>query len=261
MEDLSGTKFQNPIADEEDDAGISSHGNRSESGSASPRRGHQLGHKLAETLASGVDPYVRCYTSSRGHASKKTTSVLSLASNQHGRCPVWGSHDHHEMVLKPAPSETTLTVEVWDEDVDSDDLLGGRQVLLDDLRALCRHSGFGETGMTNRFSPKSQGSGDWTKAMDDVEADGVIHLQLFADAGMQGRDAGVMRVQVKWPEGGDLVIIAHAAVDLLSDTPDIRDMSTFSDWYTVKITLVLFFMFVSTLTLYFVSVAATPQFT
>ena len=219
-----------------------------------------MGHNLANSLTAGVDPYVRCYTSHRGNASQKTASVTSRASNQHGRCPVWGSHEHHRLAMSPTETDTTLTIEVWDEDIDSDELLGGRQVLLDDLRTMCRHSGEEErSGMTNQFSPKTLKPGqtvdsvDWTKAMDDVEADGVIHLQLFADAGMQGRDAGVMRVQIKWPEDGELVVTVHAAVDLLSDTPDIRDMSTFSDWYTVKITLALFLIFIMRLTLYFVS--------
>lgn len=200
-----------------------------------------VGHKLIESLTKGIDPFVKIFLGNDGHENfKRTASVVGTQSNNHGRCPVWGEADQNRLRLKPSAEDTMLTIEVWDSDVRSDDLIGGRTLLLEEVRAMCDNASTGEEVCFL----------DGAEPLHGVGKGGVIHLQLFADPGRSGRDGGVMQLAMRWEPGGDIEIEPQACVDLLSDTPDVRDMSTFSDWKLVKRATLVYLAYVAFLTSY-----------
>lgn len=197
---------------------------------------HSTGnHKIAEALTQGVDPYVKVYLGEDGRkGAERTSSVTGTRANNHGRCPVWKAKHNNRLRLRPSPDDRQLTIEVWDSDLDGDDLLGGRRLSLEELR--CMRDGTWKEGPTE---PHEDGKGR------------IVHLQLFASAGRAGRDAGMMQLVLRWSAGGEIEIEPQACVDLLSDTPDIRDMNNFSDWHLVKIAMAMFLTYMLFLTCYF----------
>lgn len=202
-------------------------------------------HKFAEALGVGVDPYVKVYLGEDGRkGAERTNSVAGNRANNHGRCPVWTVGHNNRLRLRPSPHDRELAIEVWDSDVYRDDLLGGRRLSLDEVRRMREG-----TWKDGRTEPHEDSDADGALA-NAVEAQ-IVYLQLFHAAGRTGRDAGMMQLVLRWGPGGELEIEPQACVDLLSDTPDIRDMNTFSDWHLVKIALAMFLTYMVFLTCYF----------
>lgn len=156
----------------------------------------------------------------------RTESVLASETNGWGKNPVWSTTScksingrlNNVLYITPSSGDVHLTVEVWDSDIGQDDLLGGRTLMLDELR----------------------------QRLVDLSGSATTHIQLFDQDGNQGfergHDAGVLQVHASYERqsaGGERVVDAtrtsirievQAAVDLLPDTPAIRDLTTFADW-------------------------------
>ena len=240
-------KFVNPLSEADEDGAASpiSDATVDEEGTVA----HAF-HKVAESLSRGVDPYVKIYCGHRSDGiAAQTRSVVANSGNNHGRDPTWTEKENNMLVVTPMEVEEFLTVEVWDSDIDDDDFLGGRQVELDYLRMM---GGLPATTpdagrLSQRELAESHHDG-W----DNV--DGELSLQLYEEGGGSGRDAGVLRVACTWDTDLDpprLQVEVKAAVDLLSDTPDICDMSTFSDWQTVRRALVALALYMTLGTTFF----------
>ena len=240
-------KFVNPLSEADEDGAASpiSDATVDEEGTVA----HAF-HKVAESLSRGVDPYVKIYCGHRSDGiAARTRSVVASSGNNHGRDPTWTEKENNMLVVTPLEVEEFLTVEVWDSDIDDDDFLGGRQVELDYLRMM---GGLPvaapEPGRLSQRELAENHHDGW----DNV--DGELSLQLYEEGGGSGRDAGVLRVACTWDTNLDpprLQVEVKAAVDLLSDTPDIRDMSTFSDWQTVRRALVALALYMTLGTVFF----------
>jgi hypothetical protein len=95
------------------------------------------------------------------------------------------------------------------------------------------------------------------------------YFQLFDEGGVTGRDAGVLRARLEYhgpdtdddgasssgggtlDDGGQITLTVCGAVDLLSDTPPIRDITTYSDWDDVARWLLLLMLYLFLGTSYF----------
>ena len=190
---------------------------------------HKSSKKLAEAASGGTDAYVVAYLGKardKRTQTARTESVLASEDNAFGRNPVWtvescnsiGGILDNVLHITPAANDIHLTLEVWDSDIGRDDLLGGRTLLLAEIRQLL-----------------AQQSGTAT-----------THLQLYDQDGNdgfeRGHDAGVLQICVSYesisadgqrvvdPSGSTIRIEVQAAVDLRPDTPPIRDLTTFADW-------------------------------
>lgn len=189
---------------------------------------HATEKKLVEAASGGTDPYVVAYLGrirDKRTQTVRTESVVADPMNDNGRNPVWSSaHCRTEagvptdnvLHIAPGAEDIHLTLELWDSDIDADDFLGGRTLKLDDLRQQLMRTGGSVT----------------------------MHIQLFDQDGNEGfeygHDAGVLQVlasfETNTPKGSEvgtgqiIRIEVQAAVDLLPDTPPIRDLTTFSDW-------------------------------
>jgi hypothetical protein len=224
-------RFQNPLhadpaADDDGDEDASSGVWSGGSASAEARHGrlsrHETEKKIMESSRGGTDPYVRLYLGTvPGKTVARTESVVADAANDLGRQPIWtaeqvraeeGSAVDNVLYTKPSAADEFVTFEVWDSDLDADDLLGGRSIRLPEIVSL----------------------------LDDTAADSgfaTLNLQLFdaraagnPNAGfLSGHDAGVLRLRIS-REGASIRFEVQAAIDLLPDTPTIRDLRTFSDW-------------------------------
>eukprot|EP01043_Picozoa_sp_COSAG02_P059499 COSAG02_NODE_7597_length_2942_cov_8.737953_2_plen_567_part_00 len=189
---------------------------------------HAAEKKLVEAASVGTDPYVVAYLGrvrDKRTQTVRTESVVADPMNDNGTNPVWSSaHCQTEAGLPtdnvlhvgPGAEDIHLTLELWDSDIDADDFLGGRTLKLDDLR-----------------QELIVGGGSAT-----------MHIQLFEQDGYEGfergHDAGVLQILASFetdtPKGSEIEmacqiirIEVQAAVDLLPDTPAIRDLTTFSD--------------------------------
>lgn len=190
---------------------------------------HKSSKKLAETVSGGTDTYVVAYLGKvRDKRTQKvrTESVLASEKNGFGKNPVWSADACNSMhgildnvlLITPAPNDVHLTLEIWDSDIAKDDLLGGRTLPLSEIRQQLAAQGGATT----------------------------MYIQLFDQDGNvgfeRGHDAGVLQIHASYQEpsaeqeqviastGSTIRIEVQAAVDLLPDTPAIRDLTTFADW-------------------------------
>ena len=62
---------------------------------------------------------------------------VGVATEKDGKqrwsAPTWGPNENHVLRIKPQQGDKYVNFEIWDEDLDRDDFLGGRQVSIDDL--------------------------------------------------------------------------------------------------------------------------------
>ena len=190
---------------------------------------HKSSKKLAEVASGGTDSYVVAYLGKVGDKRTqvaRTESVLASEDNGLGRNPVWsvescnsiGGLVDNVLHITPAANDIHLTLEVWDSDIGRDDLLGGRTLLLAEMR----------------------------QKLAQLSGTATMHIQLYDGDRKQGfecgHDAGVLQVCASYegipadgqrvidPSGSTIRIEVQAAVDLRPDTPAIRDLTTFADW-------------------------------
>jgi hypothetical protein len=202
---------------------------------------HDKAKKVLESATKGTDPYVLLYLGAvRGKNVAKTESVVAAEANSYGRDPVWSpaqvkSTDNevaNVLFAQPGPDDQYVTLEVWDSDIDADDLLGGRTLRIESIMELIE--GMEELGHR------------------------TMHVQLFSERDRvnpnrgfrRGHDAGLLRVRVSL-EGTAIRFEVHAATDLLPDTPIIRDLRTYSDWRNTIRMLVILLIYLAVGTVYF----------
>ena len=241
-----------PQPDGRADGGTSvstSSGGRLHNPHADAGRGHVRDKQHAYTKAmlqmrsQGVDPYVSLFLGlRRGKKTVHTESVVGTKENNNGKDPCWTAKqcfcedgDTVDNVLYVTPSEADehLTVEVWDADLSKDDLLGGRTLDLPETKQQIADSG----------------------------GSCVMEVQLFerprrydASKGYsKGHDAGVLRLLASFADDSAQTIRleVQAAVDLLPDTPHIRDLRTFADWRNTIILLSVLMVYLILGSLYF----------
>jgi hypothetical protein len=201
---------------------------------------HQSQKKLAESASGGTDPYVVAYLGlvrDKRTQTVQTESVVASDDNDRGRNPVWtakgcrtidGAPANNVLHITPGPSDVHLTLEIWDSDIMHDDFLGGRTLKLAELK----------------------------DELDSLGGSATMHIQIFDQDGNQGyergHDAGVVQIQLSYEKQGadgervfdatakTLRIEVQAAIDLLPDTPAIRDLTTFADWKnTIRMAIAL----------------------
>ena len=228
-----------PQPDGRADGGTSvstSSGGRLHNPHADAGRGH-VRHKqhiytkaMLQMRSQGVDPYVSLFLGlQRGKKTVHTESVVGTKENNNGKDPCWtpkqcfcedGDTVDNVLYVTPSESDKHLTIEVWDADLGShDDLLGGHTLNLPEMKQLIADSGGSR----------------------------VMNVQLFerperyvASKGyVRGHDAGVLRLLASFADDSAQTIRleVQAAVDLLPDTPHIRDLRTFADWRNTIILL------------------------
>jgi hypothetical protein len=195
---------------------------------ATEKTAKQAGKKITEARRTATDPYVAVYLGAvRGRSIARTASVVGSSVNNNGRDPLWtpeqcqtpkGSPTNTIIYVLPGPDDEYVTFEVMDSDLGMDDLLGGRTLHVAEMVKLIKKKG--------------------------VERHRMMNIQLFdrrdrfnPNIGFRyGHDGGLLRLRATLEDGhglgGDLIRLEiQGAVDLLPDTPAIRDLRTFSDWH------------------------------